>query len=148
LIDWDKPLTKEQRLKINRQLHKETSEDLRSNFWIDTPSQTDGSSVYGNLGYYIEGKYAHDKNVSLFLKRAGIDGIRFPSNYYAGGNSDGHLNYVVFDAKQIQIVKKEILERKEIISETPVDAYHGTPHSFDKFDAYYIGTGEGHQVFG
>jgi hypothetical protein len=29
-----------------------------------------------------------------------------------------------------------------------IRAYHGSPHSFDKFDSRFIGTGEGNQTFG
>lgn len=30
----------------------------------------------------------------------------------------------------------------------PIKAYHGSPHTFDKFDASHIGAGEGNQVYG
>jgi hypothetical protein len=33
-------------------------------------------------------------------------------------------------------------------SKQQIDAYHGTPHDFDKFSTQYMGTGEGAQAFG
>lgn len=45
------------------------------------------------------------KDASMFLLRAGIDGIKYPSNTVAGGESKG-LNYVIFDDKSINIDKR------------------------------------------
>jgi len=45
---------------------------------------------------------------------------------------------------------KETISRKIFINlmEKVVDAYHGSPHKFDKFNTDRIGTGEGVQAFG
>ena len=42
----------------------------------------------------------------------------------------------------------ELLQALSQGSSSQLTAYHGTPHSFDKFDASKIGTGEGNQTFG
>ena len=42
----------------------------------------------------------------------------------------------------------ELLQALSQGSRSQLTAYHGTPHSFDKFDANKIGTGEGNQTFG
>jgi len=36
----------------------------------------------------------------------------------------------------------------EPTDETGFDAYHGSPHAFNEFNPYYIGTGEGAQMYG
>lgn len=33
-------------------------------------------------------------------------------------------------------------------AEAPIEAYHGSPHTFDRFESSKIGTGEGNQAFG
>jgi hypothetical protein len=39
-------------------------------------------------------------------------------------------------------------ENKQSISEAPIPAFHGGPSAFERFDAYYMGSGEGAQAFG
>lgn len=53
----------------------------------------------------LSGLLGSPKNASMFLLRGGIDGIKYPSNTIAGGESKG-TNYVIFDPKQITIEKK------------------------------------------
>jgi len=43
---------------------------------------------------------------------------------------------------------EEILPSYALLSESPIPSYHGGPNAFDKFDAYYINTGEQAQAFG
>ena len=49
------------------------------------------------------------KDASLFLKRAGIDGIRYPTETLSGKGPKGGdaFNYVVFDDKDIKLVSRE-----------------------------------------
>ena len=53
------------------------------------------------------------KEASMFLLRAGIDGIKYPTNTIAGGESQG-TNYVVFDQNQLTIEKKNKVDLKDI----------------------------------
>ncbi|MBO8469867.1 MAG: hypothetical protein IAA72_08800 [Spirochaetes bacterium] len=57
-------------------------------------------------------------------------------------------HYIVLDSKQI----KSIDNRGTFDSSNPdiyyQSAYHGSPHSFDRFSTDHIGTGEGSQSFG
>lgn len=57
--------------------------------------------------FYIQlsGLLGGPKEASLFLLRAGINGIKYPSNTIQGGESMG-TNYVVFDANAVTIEKK------------------------------------------
>jgi hypothetical protein len=58
------------------------------------------------------GLFGSDKEASLFLLRCGIDGIKYPSNTIAGGESKGH-NYVVFDPNAITIEKRNEIPLNE-----------------------------------
>ena len=53
----------------------------------------------------LSGLLGSPKEASMFLLRAGIDGIKYPTNTIAGGESQG-TNYVVFDQNQLTIEKK------------------------------------------
>lgn len=54
----------------------------------------------------LSGLLGSPKEASMFLLRAGIDGIKYPSNTVAGGESKG-LNYVIFDDNSINIDKRD-----------------------------------------
>ena len=57
--------------------------------------------------FYIQlsGLLGGPKDASMFLLRAGINGIKYPSNTIQGGESMG-TNYVVFDSNAVTIEKK------------------------------------------
>jgi hypothetical protein len=57
------------------------------------------------------GLIGSDKSASMFLLRAGIDGIQYPNNTVSGGKTTG-FNYVVFDENSVQIDRKEDRELK------------------------------------
>lgn len=65
--------------------------------------------------FYIQlsGLLNGPKEASMFLLRAGIDGIRYPTNTIAGGESQG-TNYVVFDQNQLTIEKKNKVDLKDV----------------------------------
>jgi hypothetical protein len=52
------------------------------------------------------GLIGSDKSASMFLLRAGIDGIKYPNKTVSGGKTTG-FNYVVFDENSVQIDRKE-----------------------------------------
>ncbi len=57
------------------------------------------------------GLVGSDKSASMFLLRAGIDGIKYPNNTVSGGKTTG-FNYVVFDENSVHIDRKEDRELK------------------------------------
>lgn len=61
----------------------------------------------------LSGLLNSPKEASMFLLRAGIDGIRYPTNTIAGGESQG-TNYVVFDQNQLTIEKKNKVDLKDV----------------------------------
>lgn len=58
---------------------------------------------------------------------------------------EGFRNFVNRN-KQTQFEGMEVSKRQ--LQDEELTAYHGSPHSFDKFSTQYIGTGEGNQSFG
>jgi hypothetical protein len=60
--------------------------------------------------YRLADALGSDKEASLFLKRAGIDGIRYPQGSLSGGSGQGK-NYVVFDENAITIEERKALGR-------------------------------------
>jgi hypothetical protein len=58
-----------------------------------------GEQVYGALSSLL----GSDKEASLFLLRAGIDGIIYPTEFQSKGEHDDSFNYVVFDENAIEI---------------------------------------------
>ena len=81
-----------------------TFEIVKGTFTID-----DLNSSVKDFYTQLSGLLGSPKNASMFLLRAGIDGIKYPTNTIAGGESVG-TNYVIFDPKQITIEKKNKVE--------------------------------------
>ncbi|MEO1841606.1 MAG: hypothetical protein ABGY21_08955 [Pseudomonadota bacterium] len=84
-----------------------------------------------------------ESRVIEHAKANGYDGVKFRT----GDGTQGGLDYLaVFEPNQI----------KSTFNRAPTDdtnilfhpAYHGSPHTFDKFTLDHIGTGEGAQVYG
>jgi len=72
-----------------------------------------GEDIYRKLSQIAGGK----KEASLFLQRAGIDGIRYPAGSLSGIKDTGAKNYVVFDENAVDIVKDKILNNESGQSE-------------------------------
>jgi hypothetical protein len=113
---WYEPIKLNQLHKINRQLQKEGIPILWGDeiykMAINDPEKSqglNGSKVYAMLE--IKPQIGSPKEVSLFLLRAGIDGIKYSSSTMSTGNNGDYdkegNNYVVFDDGIINITKKE-----------------------------------------
>ena len=123
-LEWDKRISDNQREKINKQfakegLPKEVSSSLNetmkllgkeSNFKTYRPNPISGTveQFYQDLVRYFfdSGINNPQKEASLFLLRAGIDGIKYPAESISrGATSDTArgFNYVVFDENAITI---------------------------------------------
>ena len=61
----------------------------------------------GNLYQSITQELGSDKEASLFLLRAGIDGIKYPTGTLSGIKNSKDFNYVVFDENAITIEEHE-----------------------------------------
>lgn len=120
-LEWDKRLTDYQRELILSQANKENLpleehtypsgakgiiiKNKRGN---TKAIATNGKQIYEWLYQDLSGDETlkSDKNVSLFLLRAGIDGVKYPAESIArGATSDNArgFNYVVFDENAVSI---------------------------------------------
>jgi len=94
-IRWDKELAPEQLKAISKQSQKENVKDFtKSDFpqtgeWLNT--------------FLVGNAKLNPKEASLFLLRAGIDGIQYPTEYTTKGEHENSYNYVVFDENAIDI---------------------------------------------
>jgi len=86
-IEWYKPLSEEQRRKI------------KENTGLEIPKNVTGGELYKGLAELYNSKY----DASMFLLRAGIDGIKYPAGSIQGTPIEGVYNYVVFDPRVINI---------------------------------------------
>jgi hypothetical protein len=109
-LEWDKPLTQDVINKIEQQAK---SENIKiGNLKYAKSSQvtrvdSDGSARF--VYPYLSEILGSDKEASLFLLRAGIDGVKYPAESIArGATSDTArgFNYVVFDENAITIKEK------------------------------------------
>jgi ribosomal protein S18 acetylase RimI-like enzyme len=103
-LEWDKPLTDKQKNQIKNRA-KEEGVDI-SNVDLDG----DGESVYTQLGQHwyfnVDKKINYNKEASLFLLRAGIDGVKYPAESISRGTTSQTargFNYVVFDENAVTI---------------------------------------------
>lgn len=62
-----------------------------------------GNGIYQDF----ERIFGSSKEASLFLLRAGIDGIKYPSEYLRKSSHEDSFNYVVFDSNNVKIESVE-----------------------------------------
>ena len=103
---------------------------------IENPYETSTTSII----YELQNKTADDYVDDLIYR--GYDGLIVHDDEFGG------KSYVVFDNKQIKAVDNKGTFRTDTANIYNQSAYHGTPHSFERFDLGAIGTGEGAQVHG
>lgn len=63
---------------------------------------TSGGDLYGTISIYL----GSDEAASKFLDGMGIIGVKYPSNFYKGGNAEGKSNYVIFNEANLKITDK------------------------------------------
>ena len=106
-LHWEKPLTREQIVRI--------TEKLKSGGWnvvdgnhptfekngerIVLNERAQGQDVYTEL----EEAFGSDKAASEFLSSVGFTGISYPAEYRSGGRNDGARNFVIFNESDAQI---------------------------------------------
>lgn len=118
LLRWDKKITESIANKILDQIKKENAEDIfgKGNRIIENAknkvrgvgsvddailytlhSKVDGNDLYK----YLIKQFGSDKEASLFLLRAGIDGIKYPAE--SKGDRATNFNYVIFDDNAVEV---------------------------------------------
>mgnify|MGYP007090449767 CR=1 FL=1 len=179
-LEWDKPLTEGNREKILNQLEKEGFKNSGLYYYFENLSDElllkeeykfirQGEFVYGKMAE-IGGllpmminnemvKSVDKKQASLFLLRAGIDGIKYPAESIArGATSDNArgFNYVVFDENAVTIENKikfqkiakaqgsqldaQMYSYLLSISEKQPDNTYRLPFTLDYFLSYMVPT--------
>jgi hypothetical protein len=141
LLEFNKPVSNLQINKIENQAKKEgiLIDDEKELKWFRNKLQ-DGSMLYDWLrqrfskDYHYIPKWA-DEKASLFLLRAGIDGIKYKSGTLSGMEDEEGYNYVIFNADDVTIEGKEKYDdggeinknmRNEIIDILSKNARYGT----------------------
>ena len=75
--------------------------------FADKWSDASGAAIYDALENVFDSKM----KASLFLLRAGIDGIRYPAGTLTGIKSDA-FNYVVFDENAVTVEEHAVYEKE------------------------------------
>ena len=111
LIKWENPLIVDDLVKIFEEAEKIGGIEFKNGWELDEKYgltnergyKITGEEMYGWLSKQLGG----DKEASLFLLRAGIDGIKYKSGTLSGMKDKEGYNYVIFDADDITIENKE-----------------------------------------
>ena len=90
--------------------------------------------LYVNISSFVS-----EKDASEILSSLGYTGIKYPAGTIMGGAEEGDTNYVIFKPEDMRITEHTKLSIK---------TYHGSQASFDHFDHFFMGSGEGAQAYG
>lgn len=116
-LEWDKPLTEEQKDKILKS--KVITERLNDFFdYSELPNEENLSEFTDVRDFYttLTKKGISPKDLSLALLEVGIDGIKYPAESISrGATSDTArgFNYVVFDENAVTIKEKELFQKQQ-----------------------------------
>ncbi|MDD4392263.1 MAG: JAB domain-containing protein [Desulfobacterales bacterium] len=104
-LDWDKPFPADKIDAVKSELQKADLPPEMHGVWTSKSFNT-GRAIYHKItGLFMDGETSEteaEKQASLLLLRAGIDGIRYPVGSLSGMKSDKH-NYVVFDENAVTV---------------------------------------------
>lgn len=111
LIKWEKPLSVDNLIKIFNEAEKIGKIDFNYGWELDEKyglTNERGYKVKGEEMYrWLSKQLGSDKEASLFLLRAGIDGIKYKSGTLSGMSDKEGYNYVIFDGDDVTIESKE-----------------------------------------
>jgi len=136
MLDYDAPLS-EQSDKVKLSL-----ESLKKEPWFTYDDSAKGSAVYDAMSdYYGSRQIASEK-----LDEMGVRGMRYADE--TGDTEGGVSNFVVFDESRMNVLTRDGEPVTGAQRQEAIDAWHGSPHTFDEFSLEKIGTGEGAQAYG
>ena len=111
LIQWEKPLGVDDLIKIFDEAEKIDGIDFKDGWELDEKyglTNQKGNKVTGEEMYrWLSKKLDGDKEASLFLLRAGIDGIKYKAGTLSSFDDLDGYNYVIFDADDVTVESKE-----------------------------------------
>jgi hypothetical protein len=139
LLLWDSPVNIEQLEKIFIEAEKIGGIPLKEGWYFSTTKQDEltpellkagystvnlynerSSLVRGHSLYnHLSNELGSDKEASLFLLRAGIDGIKYKSGFLSGMADKEGYNYVIFDADDATIENKELYKNGGLTMKKP-----------------------------
>lgn len=131
-LEWDKEIKKNIIILLFNKLGLENDNDqININYEIENFLKFNDRSGEG-IYKYISNQLGSDKEASLFLLRAGIDGIKYPAESIARGTTSDNargFNYVVFDENAVNIEKQTQFEgmeisKKELKNQKVINAAH------------------------
>lgn len=103
-IEWNENLTEAEKQRVANQAITEgvnIAYEENGKAILNASNEITGESLYTELTKsFVLGS---DKEASLFLLRAGIDGIRYPAQSRGRGDGSKGYNYVVFDERAVKI---------------------------------------------
>jgi hypothetical protein len=114
-LEWDKPVNNEKIILINKKLEelgipKTPKKYFDVGFDGRVIAGMNGKELYWELTKIFENNNkGYQKEVSLFLLKNGIDGIKYPAESISKGTTSDTakgFNYVVFDPNSIKIKEK------------------------------------------
>lgn len=95
-LDWFEAINPVDRRRIIDHLKTEGLDDTELTKEFEAEPRTTGIALY----YGLSEQFGSKKDASLFLSRAGFDGVRYPAE---GNRSTGIHNYVVFDDRAVEV---------------------------------------------
>jgi hypothetical protein len=111
LIKWENPLIVDDLVKIFEEAEKIGGIEFKNGWELDEKyglTNERGYKITGEEMYvWLSKQLGSDKEASLFLLRAGIDGIKYKSGTLSGMSDKEGYNYVIFDSNDITIEGKE-----------------------------------------
>ena len=142
-LDWDKPLSKEQKDAIREGL-EHIGVDIKKLESKGQSLERTGENIYNSTLYIGLTGTEYDlpertKGISKFLSSVGFTGIKYKAGRNFGGAKKGDTNYVIFNPEDMQIAEH---------TKFSIKTYHGSQASFDHFDHSFLGSGEGAQAYG
>ena len=126
---------------LHQHVGKALAEQLKESGTAAVPGGKLGG--HGMVDYYKN--YVHPGALKLLRQH---DPSIQPESYDLPGGYKGYSLPMTDTARQ-SILKNGFQAFKDGGEvDEPITAYHGSPHSFDKFDIAHLGTGEGNQAYG
>jgi len=127
LLDWNKKPTKKILKLVLNQLEKDNvNYSLNGNSIIFKRNNANyymsidlinGMTLYNGVSSIFN---SNDKQASLFFLRAGINGIKYEAGSLSGMEDKNAYNYVIFDADDVTIEKKETFNKGGEVSSTNI----------------------------
>lgn len=113
-LSWEDNITAEQGRKIDDQLAKEGREGVSTKG--EPFSYADGGLTGQEVYQFLSSEFikfskeeeffgTEERSASLFLDRAGIDGMKYPVGTLSGKRTEGAFNYVVYNPEKAATIK-------------------------------------------